>query len=591
VLNPGDQIGEWVVERPLGEGGMGAVFLCHNVLSDRIRSAIKVLKPAGISNARERFIREVETMALLRHDAIVKVTGGGEDAKRGLLYLVMEYVEGRSLRDRLAQGPLDEEEAVRLFWSLTDGLAHAHASNIRHRDIKPANIMLTGAQTGLNAQAKLIDFGIAVQDGRTRLTNAGMLPGTLAYIPPEAFAGTQPDPTQMDVYALGQVLFEALTGEEAFGDIDTMSGTAGLARVMGAKLGQPEFDPGDGFSDGIRELVRLSTHPDPAQRLGDMEAMRAYFDHATGVSELPRRADPPTGRFGGSTRVPSAFDLPVEPDPTDTATTALLLDPLTEEVEPVDPDAPSSPSVPNVPSAPPAQRRSPLALIGVIAFFAIGGVAFWSTRDAPIAAPVATTPVAPATPKVALLSPADGQTVENPVTFSVDVERVAQVRITAAGTVVGEAWDPSAAPEQALDLPSAGGLIAVVLEGLDDEGVVVARQPITLELSASKPATSRPTASKPAVTRPAATSRPAAAKPTPTKPAAATGTVKVVGDAQEVWFVGGGERYAPGQVPVGSYTIEADFGGGRSSSAAGSVVVSEGQIHTVKCSRSFSTCR
>jgi len=268
---------------------MGAVYLCHNVLSERMKAAVKVLKPESMDHARDRFIREVETLCLLRHEAIVRVVGGGEEPDNHLLYLVMDYIEGLPLDQRLKAGPIPEVEALTLFRALADGLRCAAESDIYHRDIKPSNIMLTGDQ-----RAKLIDFGIAVQAGQERLTKTGLLPGTMAYIPPEAFHGEDPTPALMDVYALGQVLYECLTGQERFGTSTSKSHGARMATLMREKLKQGALDPGPNFSAGTRALVRKATHPEPRKRIADM----ARF--VTGIDAVLAEQDPVSIESTGS---------------------------------------------------------------------------------------------------------------------------------------------------------------------------------------------------------------------------------------------------------------------------------------------------
>ncbi|MCB9677820.1 MAG: serine/threonine protein kinase [Alphaproteobacteria bacterium] len=264
MLGPGDRIGDWIVEARLGAGGMGTVFRCRNALADRIRAAVKVLHPDDPEGFRERFVREVEALEQLEHPGIVRVKGWGED-ERGWLWLAMDLVEGEDLGARLKRGPLGVEEAVAVFRTLAGGLAHAHSRSVFHRDIKPANILL---QDG--GGAKLVDFGIAMQADRTRLSMAGVVAGTPAYLAPEVFGGT-PQAQRLDVYALGQVLYEALTGRSAFPEPDGMTTTARIAHVAGSKLRMEPLDPGDAFPEPLRRLVRLATHPDPNQRVQDME--------------------------------------------------------------------------------------------------------------------------------------------------------------------------------------------------------------------------------------------------------------------------------------------------------------------------------
>ncbi len=218
-LNEGDTIGDWIVEGPLGEGGMGAVYRVHSVLSGELKAALKTLKPHEVGQGRERFAVELQALARLTHPSIVRVLGGGEDSQRNLLYLVMELLEGETLGDRIKRGPLPADDAAALFRAVGEGLAFAHSKGIFHRDVKPANIMLVP-----DAGPRLIDFGIAKEKGGQQLTQAGTVAGTMAYIAPEVFQSDDPDAAAADVYSLGLTLHEALTGSSVYGNEGTTSG-------------------------------------------------------------------------------------------------------------------------------------------------------------------------------------------------------------------------------------------------------------------------------------------------------------------------------------------------------------------------------
>lgn len=264
MLNPGDQIGDWIVEAILGEGAMGAVFRCRNALTERISAAVKVMKPERVEDVRDRFLREVESLDGLNHPAIVRVKGWGEDTERGLLWLAMDLVEGEDMSDRLRKGAMTVDEAVAVFTPLAEGLAHAHGQGICHRDIKPANILVS------KGSGRLVDFGIAMDSGRTRMTAMGQVPGTPAYLAPEVFGGS-PVPAALDIYALGQVLCEALTGREAFPEQPNLGTTQRLANLMGQKVQSGPLDPGEGCPEYLRALVRRATHPQPNGRLATMD--------------------------------------------------------------------------------------------------------------------------------------------------------------------------------------------------------------------------------------------------------------------------------------------------------------------------------
>ena len=194
------------VERILGAGGMGVVFLARDTRLDR-RVAIKVLRPEmATAVAVERFSREARTLARLQHPNVVRVFHAGEAA--GISYYVMEHLAGDTLRSRLERGTLSPRQVRGLGRALLDALAAAHRSNIVHRDIKPANLFLSGDRP------ILADFGIArTPAGDTTLTDTGQRIGTARYMAPEQHAG-EPATPRSDIYAVGLVLYEACTGRQ-----------------------------------------------------------------------------------------------------------------------------------------------------------------------------------------------------------------------------------------------------------------------------------------------------------------------------------------------------------------------------------------
>jgi len=201
------------IERELGEGGMATVYLAHDLKHDR-PVALKLLRPelSAIVGA-ERFLAEIKTTANLQHPHILSLFDSGE--ADGLVWYVMPYVEGESLRDRLQrEHQLPVDEALRIASEVADALAYAHGHGVIHRDIKPENILLHGGH------AQVADFGIALavsrSDGGTRMTETGMSLGTPQYMSPEQAMGEREISPRSDVYALGCVLYEMLAGEPPF---------------------------------------------------------------------------------------------------------------------------------------------------------------------------------------------------------------------------------------------------------------------------------------------------------------------------------------------------------------------------------------
>ena len=201
------------VERELGQGGMATVYLAHDLRHDR-KVALKVLRPelSAILGA-ERFLAEIKTTANLQHPHILGLFDSGE--ADGLVFYVMPYVEGESLRARLLrEHQLPVDEAVRIAREVADALDYAHRHSVIHRDIKPENILLH------DGRAMVADFGIALaaarSEGGSRMTETGMSLGTPHYMSPEQAMGEREITAKSDVYALGCVTYEMLTGEPPF---------------------------------------------------------------------------------------------------------------------------------------------------------------------------------------------------------------------------------------------------------------------------------------------------------------------------------------------------------------------------------------
>ncbi|MBM2850650.1 MAG: hypothetical protein HW418_3592, partial [Anaerolineales bacterium] len=202
------------IDAELGQGGMGVVYRAHDTLLNR-PVAVKVLSAAGLGTAgKARLLAEARAAARLNHPNIVAVHDAGEadpspGSGQAAPFIVMEFVEGNSLRDQL---PKTLAESLAIAWQVCAALEHAHSNGIVHRDLKPENIVLTRTQT-----AKLMDFGLARSADPTapRLTEEGAIAGTFTYLAPELLLG-QPASAQSDLYALGVMLYELTTGRPPF---------------------------------------------------------------------------------------------------------------------------------------------------------------------------------------------------------------------------------------------------------------------------------------------------------------------------------------------------------------------------------------
>ena len=214
-IEPGDVIGRCRIIRELGRGGVGTVYLAtHQTL--QIEVALKILSPAlSLDNPAlaERFIREAQLAARIRHPNVIAVMDAALDEATGLYFIVQEYVGGGSLSWHLRNGALPETRAIEIVTGIANALIIAEENQIVHRDIKPDNIMLD-----LRGTAKLADLGLAKQaiDSRTSLTLGGSFMGTPAYMSPEQARDAKVADTRDDIYSLGATLYECLTGEAPF---------------------------------------------------------------------------------------------------------------------------------------------------------------------------------------------------------------------------------------------------------------------------------------------------------------------------------------------------------------------------------------
>jgi hypothetical protein len=277
----GQVIDRYTLVEKLGSGGMGEVFKGHHASLDQYR-AVKVL-PLHLSQNPElveRFRREAKRGAALSHPNIVRLEHVGE--QDGLHYLVMDYVSGRSLRQLIdEQGPLAPERAARIALDLCGALGHAHAHGVIHRDVKPSNILVEES-----GRALLTDFGIArwVTAEEPRLTAMGETVGTPEYLSPEQIRGEAVD-GRSDLYSLGVVLYEALTGELPF----SARSPASIKRQHLEKLPDSPRFHNPAVPEALERVVLQALAKDPAARFGTAAELEQALLQALNEPAAPVR--------------------------------------------------------------------------------------------------------------------------------------------------------------------------------------------------------------------------------------------------------------------------------------------------------------
>jgi len=280
VPNPLDRLrtaldDRYAIEREVGQGGTATVYLAEDLKHER-RVAIKVLRRelAAVLGP-ERFLREIRLTAQLSHPHILPLLDSGEAA--GLLYYIMPLVEGESLRERLQrERRLSIDDAVSLACELADALSYAHGRGLVHRDVKPENVLLTAGH------AVLSDFGIArAMDAANSdtLTQTGIVLGTPAYMSPEQVAGEEDLDGRSDIFSLGCVLYETLSGEPPFTGPTTR---AVIARRFSAPAPsirdrRPEAWPDSSVSHGEAEARELAQRYLDAWERADTRALAALL--------------------------------------------------------------------------------------------------------------------------------------------------------------------------------------------------------------------------------------------------------------------------------------------------------------------------
>ena len=304
-IAPGARIDHFQIERLLGKGGMGAVYLAEDINLGR-KVAIKVLPPALVAEEgyRERFYREARAAARVQHPNIVGIYHLGETG--GLPYFAMEYVEGTPLDEVLRErGAMAPSLAVGLVLQVLQGLAHAQHQGVIHRDLKPANLVL-----GKDRRVRILDFGLARAEGSKSLTQTGAVMGTPDFMAPEQGLGKKVTMTA-DVYAVGVILFQFLTGRLPF------VGDSAL-EVMMAHVQQPPPPLEQILPHLPRALTRVISRcleKDPAARYQDYAELTEDLQRAhPDLEGIPPPDQVPTpSSMSSAATVPSGDSLPSVP--------------------------------------------------------------------------------------------------------------------------------------------------------------------------------------------------------------------------------------------------------------------------------------
>jgi len=340
----GQGVGDYEVLSILGLGGMGKVYKVRNVISDRVE-AMKVLLPDLNSHQSlaDRFLREIRLLASLNHPNIAALRTALTYENQ--LVMIMEFVEGETLANRIARAPISTAEAVNYSEQILSALSYAHKHNIIHRDIKPANMMLTP-----QGVVKLMDFGIARSGTDGSLTSTGTTLGSLNYMPPEQVRGEAAD-ARSDIYSFGISLYELLTGKLPFqGDSQYSLMTAQLNQQPPSAISlRADLPP------ALNEIILMAMAKEPAERFQSADAF------CNALKSVPVSALPSPG----TTFTSAPRTSPMSPDDTLMGTLApgagaagrMVSPPATTQAavrvpQPAQPRTPSA--VPTVPMGPAA---------------------------------------------------------------------------------------------------------------------------------------------------------------------------------------------------------------------------------------------
>ena len=298
-----ERIGDYEILGELGCGSMGRVWRVRNLISDRIE-AMKVLLPdlAGRQELAARFLREIKLMASLDHPNIAALRTAF--TANNQLYMVMEFVEGRTMAEHLENGPISVPDALNYIGQVLKAVSYAHHQHVIHRDIKPPNMMLTPQGT-----IKLMDFGLGRAGDERSLTKTGATLGSLNYVSPEQVKGEATD-GRSDLYSVGVCLYEFVTGQRPF------TSTSGYS-LMAAQIKEkpkPPLELNPTLPLALNEIILMAIAKEPAERFQTADAFSNALSSLQVTSppslSAPQRA-PGTAISGNS--IPTADVLPTAP--------------------------------------------------------------------------------------------------------------------------------------------------------------------------------------------------------------------------------------------------------------------------------------
>jgi len=347
--NTPQQIGDYVILRELGHGGMGKVYQVRNVLSDRIE-AMKVVLPdlAGRSEFVSRFMREIKVLASLEHPNIAALRTAFTSGDQ--FVMIMEYVEGVTLGDRLEQGAISPADAINYIDQVLSALSYAHSKHIIHRDIKPANMMLTP-----QGVVKLMDFGLARSAGEVGLTMTGSTVGSLDYLSPEQVQ-SQPTDERSDLYSVGVSLYQLVTHQRMFSVTSSYS-------IMEAHVKETPRSPIElipSLPKAVSDLIMMAVAKDPAQRFQTADAFRGALSQVKAL--CPPSLTAPTA---------ATITLP--------ASQAAAAQPAMESRP--SQSVPSAPPPSSQPVATKSGRGGLIAVVAVLVLLVLAGAWYYKSRQ------------------------------------------------------------------------------------------------------------------------------------------------------------------------------------------------------------------